>query len=377
MAIEKIIALKNIQKVVSDDATDNVHIDMGLADAYEDSVAAAEHVEEVMKDLDNKAEEVITENPDSPEPKVDNIYTKKHTLDESIEDFDASKLKPTKVYDDDEFDTYWDMDMFDFIYELVSITDARRKPVDPLGRPHARFAVTGRDRYAGLTDEQKQIEKEQEKEYGSVERAMLGSPQVAAKDDYIEVYAHNLFRFDDILQICDKYGFRTEGPTETYKTKRNKFMMSSRDEWIQYEYALKIYVPTDENGIFLRIEDYFEPRGLELEDVMNPEFCKHYRKLQKKIQKEQEDMLARHKKDKEKAKALKAKEDAIANNDASVEEIYKKYYDKAAWSNDPIESFIKDMFSELDNSGLKYSKKILKQRFIADFEDDFEDDVAS
>ena len=379
MAIEKIISTKNIQNVVSDDVTENTHVDIVTADAYKASVANAEHVEEVMKDLDNKAEAVIQEAPEAPETKLDTIYTKKHTLDESVEDFDLSVNKPTKVYDDDAMDTYWDMDMFDFVYELVSLTDARRKPIDPLGRPHARFAVTGRDKYAGLTDEQKQIEKEQEKDT-DLERAMLGSPQVAAMDDYIEVYAHNLFRFDDIQKICDMYKFKTEGPKETFKNKRNTFSMTPRDEWMQYEYYFRIYIPTESNGLFYRIEDYFETLGMTLEDVMNPEFCKHYRKIQKRIEKEAEEMIAKKQKEREKLQAKKSIEDATTLNDTTIEDIYKKHSVRAGQSNDPLEGFIKDMFDELDSttlddgSKLKYSKAKLRSRFLKDFEDDFEDD---
>ena len=66
--------------------------------------------------------------------------------------------------------------------------------------------------------------------------------------------------------------------------------------------------------------------------------------------------------------------DTIKNNNA-VERIYKKYHDKAAWSNDPLETFINDMFTELQNNNLTYSKSELKKRFLADFNDDFENDI--
>lgn len=381
MAIEKILSTKNIENVVKHSpAAENTYIDTILSDAYKCSVENAEHVENVMKELDNTAREVITENPESPETKLDNIYTKKHVLDESMDDFSLSDNSPKKVYDDDAMDTYWDMDMFDFIYELVSISDARRKPIDPLGRPHARFAVSGRDKYAGLTPEQAKIEKAQEAEV-DVERAMLGSPQVAAMDDYIDVYAHNLFRFDDIKEICNLYHFKTEGPKETYKKRRNKFLMPSKDEWMQYEYYFRIYVPTEPNGLFYRIDDYFETIGKTLEDVMNPEFCKHYRKIEARLEKEAEELLAKKQKEREKARARKAVEDAELLNSSKVEEIYKKHSTRAGQSNDPLEGFIEDMFNELDSTTLddgtklKYSKSQLKARFLSDFDDDFEDDI--
>ena len=154
-------SIENLKRVV-EVKDDNVEIvgDMGvvMADAYAESVKNEEHIEEVKDDLEKKADYIKTENPDTGK-EVKNEFTAKLVLDEAMEDYVAPQpSKPTKVYDDDQFDTYWDMDMFDFIYELVSISDPRRKPIDPLGRPHARFSVTGRDKYAGLTDEQKRIE---------------------------------------------------------------------------------------------------------------------------------------------------------------------------------------------------------------------------
>ena len=272
------------------------------------------------------------------------------------------------------------LDMHDFVYELLTTSDARRKPIDPLGRPHARFAVSGRDKYAGLTDDQKRVEMSYDKEHNIDDNAMLGSPQISVGDNYIDVYARNEFRFNDIKEICEKYGFQYEGPKETYKKKRNKFMMTSKDEWLQYDYTFRVYVPCDEDGIPLRIEDYFEPLGYQLEDVMNPEFCRHYRKIQKKIEKEAEEMLAKKEKERAKAAAVKDAENLKHRNDTTVKEIYEKHLHRAGSSNDPLEGFIKDMFDELeaftfeDGSKLKYSKSSLKNDFLHEFEDDFEDE---
>lgn len=302
-------SIENLKRVV-EVKDDNVEVvgDMGvvMADAYAESIKNDEHVEEVKDELEKKADDIKTENPDTGK-EVKNEFTAKLVLDEAMDDYVAPQpSKPTKVYDDDQFDTYWDMDMFDFIYELVSISDARRKPIDPLGRPHARFSVTGRDKYAGLTDEQKKIEKDREKKMiaDGMDVNQVGASQVASAGDYIEVYAHDLFRFNDIQEICKIYKFETKGPEETYKLKRNRFMMAAKDEWITYPYVFRIYVPCEDNGYPMMMDDYFETLGLKLEDVMNAGFCEHYRKIEARIQAEADKL--REKEEKERTKAYKS-----------------------------------------------------------------------
>lgn len=332
-------SIENLKRVV-EVKDDNVEVvgDMGvvMADAYAESIKNDEHVEEVKDELEKKADDIKTENPDTGK-EVKNEFTAKLVLDEAMEDYVAPQpSKPTKVYDDDQFDTYWDMDMFDFIYELVSISDARRKPIDPLGRPHARFSVTGRDKYAGLTDAQKKIEKDREKQMlaDGVDINQVGASQVASAGDYIEVYAHDLFRFNDIQEICKIYKFETRGPEETYKLKRNRFMMAAKDEWITYPYVFRIYVPCEENGYPMMMEDYFETLGLKLENVMNASFCEHYRKIEARIQAE--------------ADKLREK-DAKKNNDARVAEI--------------IEEVIEEMFNMIyDEDSTYYDLRIVGPR---------------
>ena len=62
------------------------------------------------------------------------------------------------------------------------------------------------------------------------------------------------------------------------------------------------------------------------------------------------------------------------NDEVAVDAIFDKFVVKAANSNDPLEGFIKDMFRELDASGAKYDSKALKDKFYAEFNDDFEDE---
>ena len=62
------------------------------------------------------------------------------------------------------------------------------------------------------------------------------------------------------------------------------------------------------------------------------------------------------------------------NDEVAVQVIYDKYVRKAANSNDPLEGFIKDMFKELDSMNVRYDRKQLKVNFLAEFNDDFEDE---
>lgn len=326
-------SIENLKRVVSVE-DDNVEIvggmDPVMADAYAESVKNDEHVEEVTAELEKEAEGITPEDPDTGK-EIENEFTAKLVLDEDISDFGgvdsaAEKNKPTKVYDDDAFDTYWEMDMFDFIYELVSISDARRKPLDPLGRKHRRFSVMSRDRYVGLTKQQIEDEKKWEQEViargGDLSR--ISQSQIASSGNYIEVYARNPYMFDDIIEICKLYKFATVGPQETYKRKRSEWM-PRKDEWITYDYSFRIYVPCDTNGYPMMIDEYFLTLGLTLEDVMNPEFCRQYRKIENKIEAE--------------AKKIADKKDAAAKKKANDEEVAKLV-------EDAIEGMFNQVFDE-------------------------------
>lgn len=371
-------SIENLKRVV-EVKDDNVEVvgDMGvvMADAYAESIKNDEHVGEVKDELEKKADDIKTENPGVGK-EVKNEFTAKLVLDEAMEDFAASETeKKTRVYDDDEFDTYWDMDMFDFIYELVSISDPRRKPLDPLGRQHARFSVTGRDKYAGLTDAQKEIEKKREKEFiangGDINQ--VGASQVASAGDYIEVYAHDLFRFDDIQEICNKFKFETKGPEETYKMKRNRFMMAAKDEWITYPYVFRIYVPCDDSGYPMLMEDYFATLDLTLEDVMNPEFCQHYRKIEAKIQAEAEKLKAKDAKKANDAEVDKMIEAAIADMFDQVFNEESPYYDlqivgrgKSKEAREFIQACKEKLKKDLTEAGLEFKESRINAAFAAE-----------
>lgn len=322
MAIEK-IALDNVKKVVDNDTLEtSVHLDPVTAVAYEDSVEAAEHVEEVNNELQERAKEIETEAPEEPKVKEDSIYTKKHTLDESIEEFNFSDIDGSK----DDADRYVEFDMFDFIYSLFSSeTDSLIRPLKAFSNSKKRdkdapsaFMYQGSDDYIDETGE----------------KGIEGSSQVSTDiDGNVVLYQDKISDFDKVIELCDEYGFSYKGPTP------------KKAPWIRWNYSFKIIVPTYADGYPMDVDDYFEQRGIPMEEVMPPEFIKGRTKDYKKM-----------------------------NDEVEVEVIFKKFVRLAGNSNDPLEGFIKDMFKELNDSGVKYDRKALKDRFLAEFNDDFEDE---
>ena len=84
-------SMDNIQKVVNGDTDVVATVDVVTADAIDANNAAIKHKEEVEKELSKKAEEGGTPSPNPEYGKMkENIYTKKYTLDESLQDFKLS-----------------------------------------------------------------------------------------------------------------------------------------------------------------------------------------------------------------------------------------------------------------------------------------------
>ena len=326
MAIEK-IALDNVKKVIDNETLEtSVHLDPGTAVAYEESVAAAEHVAEVESELEEKAEAVILDAPEAPEVRADTIYTKKITLDESLEEFDFASIDGSK----DEEDRYIEFDMFDFIYSLfASQTDSLIRPLKALsnagrGRKSAdgtgsAFMYQGSDDYIDETGE----------------KGAEGIAQISTDTEgNVVLYQDTKEAFDKVIALCDEYGFEYEGPTP------------KKAPWVRWNFSFKVIVPTYADGYPMEVEDYFEKRGIPMEEVMPPEFIKGRTKDYKKL-----------------------------NDEVLIDNMFDKYVTLAGRNGDqPLEIFIKDMFKELDAEGARYDRKALKDRFLAEFEDDFEDD---
>lgn len=323
-------SIENLKRVVDNEEKipTTTAIDPVTADAYIQSEAATEHVEEVKDDLDKKAEAVITEAPDTGK-EIKNDFTAKLVLDEAIGDFSLAEEevpnkdgRSRKFYDDDDEDDYLDYDMFDFIYGLV--TDCWPKPINPLGGRLRKFMYIGSDKYAENPD---RIENSD------------GHSQVASTGDTIEVYANDVKDFSDIQKICDLYKFSYTGPH------------AKRSKTSYWNFSFNINVPCEHSGYPMMVEDYFEDIGMTLEDVMPADFCKQYRKRQAKIDAEVEKRLA----------------------EREVEKLVNKAIMNAARNgDDPLDIHLKQLYVDLDKSGLKYQKQKIKKAFYDAFADDAE-----
>lgn len=320
MAIEKFNALENLEKVVSNEELPvTVDVDVTTANAYLEDEHASEVVETIMTELEEKATEVVLETPEAPEVKNDSIYTKKLTLDESIENFSFANIDASR----DEEDRYTTYDMFDFIYNLfASQTDSLIRPLKALSNLKSKkgsaFMYQGSDDYID--------------ELG--EKGAEGISQISTDTDgNVVLYQDTLEAFEPVIALCEEYGFSFEGPTP------------KKAPWVRWNFSFVIQVPTYADGYPMEVEDYFEQKEIPLEDVMPPQFIKGRTKDYKKM-----------------------------NDEVAIQVIYDKYVRKAANSNDPLEGFIKDMFKELDTMNIKYDRKPLKDKFLAEFNDDFEDE---
>ena len=326
MAIEK-IALENIKDIVENDTIEtSVHLDPTTAVAYEDSVKAAEHVAEVEDQLQKEAESIVTDAPEAPKVKEDSMYTKKIKLDESISEFSFSDIDGSK--DDD--DRYVEFDMFDFIYSLFSSeTDSLIRPIKALsntkGRGRKKAGDTGSSfMYQGSDD---YIDETREK-------GAEGIAQISTDSDgNVVLYQDNISNFDPVIALCDEYGFTYEGPTP------------KKAPWVRWNFSFKVIVPTYADGYPMDVDDYFEQRGIPMEEVMPSEFIKGRTKDYKKM-----------------------------NDEVLIDVTFDKFVKMAANSNDPLDVFIKQMFNELDSEGAKYDRKSLKDRFLNEFNDDFEEE---
>lgn len=324
-------SIENLKRVVDNEEKipTTTAIDPVTADAYIQSEAATEHVDEVKDELDKKAEAVTTEAPNTGK-EINNDFTAKLVLDESINDFSlteeetpAKDGRANKFYEDDDEDDYLDYDMFDFIYGLV--TDCWPKPINPLGGRLRKFMYIGSDKYIEDPDRLENSD---------------GHSQVASNGDTIEVYANDVRDFNDIKKICDMYKFRYDGPIA--KKSKNR----------HWNFSFNIHVPCEHSGYPMMVEDYFEDIGMTLEDVMPADFCKQYRKRQAKI-------------DAEVNKRLAEKE---------VEKLVNKAIMNAARNGDePLNKYLKQLYTDLDTAGLTYSKQKIKKAFYDAFADDEEE----
>lgn len=116
-------SMENLERVVNfegDNVDLHAQIDVVMADAYDEDLAAKEHVAEVMDNLTKDADSIV---PNMPEAKLptENKYTTQLKLDENLIDFKLTEARPrTAARDENDSDKYLDYDMLEFVTELLS-----------------------------------------------------------------------------------------------------------------------------------------------------------------------------------------------------------------------------------------------------------------
>lgn len=309
--------LDNLDRVVKAEQEIPVHAEMDLvmADAYADSINNDKHIEEMNKELEKRNEEIKTENPEEGEV-IDNMYTAKLKLDESLEEFiiDDAKAYTGKgndawnaLDDDDDKDYHLDYDMYDFLYALFRGLEgnANRNPKNPLGHTIRTFSPTSEDSMVkGVAHETNapQI------------GVMFGNPYI------ITLSANDEKAFDDAKALCDMYQITYRGP-EARKSTDN-----------YWEYSMMVEVPMAAENYPMLLEDYFESIGLTVEDVMTPAFAKTYRNKMARLNKEAD----------------------AYSQELVRKKIVDKYIAIAYREGDkPVEDFLPDMIKELKENGVK------------------------
>lgn len=325
-------SFENVKRVV-DYNKDNIstvgEMDLVTKDAYDNSIDNSAHVEEVVTELNSKAEEITLDNPDTGK-EIKTPYTKKLTLDESIEDFNIDKLNK-----EDEADvTYLDFDMFDFVYNLVS-SQPPVSPINPFKKrgAHKFQSSIGHDRY--LTGDNKgHSEIDDEGNPVWVPETTGGGSQVGVTPDgNIIVEGNAESDFDDAIQVLDYY----EIEHSDVKKSNNKLS--------QWKFYMTIKVPMVSSGIPMIVEDYLEDIGMTLEEAMPAWWVKTYRTRQQKEEKERQQMI----------------------NDRQVQKMVNKAITDAANNDEDFEVLLMKLFDDLTAAGLKYSKKEVRDKFMSEF----------
>lgn len=343
-------ALDTLYRVVHTDNNPTVvgQMDIVMADAVQSSVRNDEHVKEVHNQMEKDAKVVTPEKPQDAKVPVKNAFTAKLVLDESVEDFSLKKQdgRGNKVIDDDGMDEYLDYDMFDFIYGLVC--DCWPKPLNPVKDVKRRkFMTMGSDNYNSRPWDG--VGSQENTDVPEIP-AFDQHAQVSSNGNTITVYANadvdkdgnnlGLHAFDWIQKVCELYKFKYSGPNPR------------RSRSSHWQYSFSIDVPCM-SGYPLMVEDYFETLGLEVEDVMDSQFCTQYRKRQAAIEKESQQYI----------------------NQAEVDRKIQAAITAAAQDNrEPLEVHLKRLYADLTAAGLTYQKGKVKKTFMDAFDDDDEED---
>ena len=337
-------SIDSLDNVINGEIGANTHLDTTEASAYNDECVIDKHLEEVDKDLKKKATSVTPGSSKRDTMNIKNTYTKTYTLDESLKDFNLkeSLLEDTddkgnalwkSLSDKDDENPYLDFTMQDFVTSLANYSSSIHATVNPLekGVKYKRFR------------------NDTEKGFSQISTDGAGNISLGSDD---------ASDFDYISKILDTYGIKHSAPIHT--------------KYADWEYHMHIDVPKIAPGYPMLMVDYFEDRGIDPASVMaSDKWADGYRNAVAKLQKEAEKELSRLEKDRQRRQKAKER--------AGESPALKSIYDKAvtyAWQRGDIElsDHLKSLYAELDAAGVAYSKTAIKKKFMAEFEDEFEDE---
>lgn len=337
-------SFENVKRVVTNDNMSTIGgMGIVMADAYNEAEENDKHIKKVNDELKTQFDDTsIGKASKSKSDDAKAPVTAKLTLDEKLEDFSVSGTSTSRVYEED--DSILDYDMFNFIYDLVaSETDGRFKHPLPVPGKRVTFRYHGQDKYTENPDRTSNVQEE---------------TQIAVGDNYIELYSDDVKKFDQVIAICGAYKLKYRGP----QAKRNL-----GNHW---PFSFRIYIPQVNNYPELA-ETYFEKIGIPFESVVSKEFLRNYNKALHDIEKQKADYYVKKQKEAERlAKATKKAEDKEA-----VSAMIDSAIVTAARDNrEPLGVHLDRLFKALDDAGLPYIKREVRQTFNNAFDDsEFED----
>ena len=319
--------VKNLDAVVNNESDITVTGDMGvvMADAYDQAAKVNKHIQEIKKELEEKAEELPKSEPEFGKM-PDNTYTEKLTLEEGIEDFNIEHPeerkkdgRANKDMADEDLDIHLDYDMQWFIAGLVGCEWPR--PITPF-KTRKKARKSGHD---GSNEDG--------------EFANEGITQVALDpvEDAITVYFNTKDDFSDVIRNCDYYKLEYS----EIKPKR-----SQNSHW---NFWMNIYIPMEGESYPMLVEDYLNSVGMTIDQAMNKEWCSRYRKKKAAIEKEALKLVA--KKEKERVTKITQKYIVMAGRDSSID----------------LNDCISQCFAELDSAGYTYERSDVIKEFKKQF----------
>ena len=331
-------AIQNVDRVIENESNIDpvITVDPILADAYEQNKAAEEHVEEVLTELDKKAEEVVEENPEAPLA-LKNEYTNQIKLDESIEDFrlnEDGRKSRIAARDENDTDLYLDYDMLEFVYELLSagskgITNiapktplVHRKKTENspmIELPMKKFSPNGSQviakEYVYLLDLAPTQSREISRVMARIPKDILAIIEKKSTNvaDAYQVQEAFESLCDEIPDAVAKYGRDAIGyaflnniktlSTPQLSEAGNKVVVYSdnlddftqaaeglmfygitseapvpkRSRTSHWDYSMVVNVPCYSDGEPMLFEDWLEETGRDIDDVMDPAVAKRFK----------------------------------------------------------------------------------------------------